>query len=260
MKNTIIVIAILATLGTANAAPPSVCGNGQHTHNPHCTTDPTPAPTTPGTVNNGGTAAALAAAQARAEARATAIAAQQQAQRQQQTQRQVAKGGSAKVTNTVNVSLPAAATTAETKTALTEQPVKEAAAAKSEPLIVAPAQERDPVATAYAAPLTATNGTCMGSTTGGVQFAGWGASGGSTWTDNNCDIRYDAEALRAAGLHKAAIARLCQKADIEKAMALTDTPCPGTKAAEAKRAAAVLNDEPVPARQVSASASLQLLP
>lgn len=97
------------------------------------------------------------------------------------------------------------------------------------------AQERAPVATAYAAPLTATNGTCMGSSSAGGQGASFGISIGSTWTDTSCDIRYDAEALRAAGLPLAAQARLCQKADIAKAMEAAGTPCPGTAP---KRAAA----------------------
>lgn len=97
----------------------------------------------------------------------------------------------------------------------------------------APAQERNPVATAYAAPLTATNGTCMGSSSAGGQGAAFGLSIGTTWTDSSCDIRYDAEALRAAGLPLAAQARLCQKADIAKAMEAAGTPCPGSKRAAA---------------------------
>jgi hypothetical protein len=109
---------------------------------------------------------------------------------------------------------------------------------------VTPAQERNPVATAYAAPLTATNGTCMGSSTAGAQGAALGVSFGTTWTDSSCDIRYDAEALRAAGLPIAARARLCQKPEIAKAMEAAGTPCPG---AEAKRADDILNGRPVAA-------------
>ncbi len=91
------------------------------------------------------------------------------------------------------------------------------------------AQDRDPVSTAYAAPLTASNGTCMGSTSGGIQGIGLGISVGSTWTDESCDMRYDAEALRAAGLPKAAQARLCQKKEIAEAMKAAGTPCPEVK-------------------------------
>lgn len=93
------------------------------------------------------------------------------------------------------------------------------------------AQERAPVATAYAAPLTASNGTCMGSSSAGAQGIGLGLSFGTTWTDNSCDLRYDAEALRAAGLPAAAQARLCQKPEIAKAMEAAGTPCPGAKKA-----------------------------
>lgn len=91
------------------------------------------------------------------------------------------------------------------------------------------AQERDPVATAYASPLTASNGTCMGSSSAGAQGASFGLSFGSTWSDSSCDLRYDAEALRAAGLPKAAAARLCQKAEIAQAMMDAGTPCPQAK-------------------------------
>ena len=88
------------------------------------------------------------------------------------------------------------------------------------------AQDRDPVSTAYAAPLTASNGTCMGSTSGGIQGIGLGISVGSTWSDSSCDMRYDAEARRAAALPKAAQARLCQKKEIAAAMEAAGTPCP----------------------------------
>lgn len=100
--------------------------------------------------------------------------------------------------------------------------------------VYAPAQERDPVATAYAAPLTASNGTCMGSSSGGAQSAAFGFSVGTTWTDGSCDIRYDAEALRAAGLPMAARARLCQKPEIAKAMEAAGTPCPKARTAAAE--------------------------
>lgn len=105
--------------------------------------------------------------------------------------------------------------------------------------VVYEAQARNPVATAYAAPLTASNGTCMGSSSAGGQGAAFGLSIGTTWTDNNCDIRYDAEALRAAGLPGAAQARLCQKAEIAKAMDAAGTPC--SSVGGGRRAEAILN-------------------
>jgi hypothetical protein len=114
---------------------------------------------------------------------------------------------------------------------------------------VAPAQERNPVATAYAAPLTSTNGTCMGSSSGGGQGAAIGISFATTWTDNNCDIRYDAEALRAAGLADAARARLCQKPEIKAAMEAAGTPCQDK--GSAKRAEAALSGTSVASAEVA---------
>lgn len=92
------------------------------------------------------------------------------------------------------------------------------------------AQERNPVNTAYAAPLAAANGTCMGSTSGGAQGVSFGVSFGSTWVDAGCDARYDATALAYIGLKRAAQARLCLKPEIAKAMEAAGTPCPTANA------------------------------
>lgn len=108
-----------------------------------------------------------------------------------------------------------------------------------------------PVATAYAAPLAASNGTCMGSSSAGAQGVGFGLSIGSTWTDSSCDMRYDAEALRAAGLPGAAQARLCQKPEIAKAMEAAGTPCPGAKKAAAVTQPAPVAEVPAPAVKTS---------
>lgn len=88
---------------------------------------------------------------------------------------------------------------------------------------------RIPVATAYAAPLAASNGTCMGSSSAGFQGMAVGISLGTTWNDESCDMRYDAEALRLAGMPLAAVARLCQKSEIADAMKAAGTPCPGSQ-------------------------------
>lgn len=138
---------------------------------------------------------------------------QQQGQLQGQQQQAVSNSGGNRLTNEGN--------NAAQKTSVTvEGDIYEAA--------------KIPVATAYAAPLTASNGTCMGSSSGGAQGPGFGVSFGSTWTDSSCDMRYDAEALRAAGQPAAAIARLCQKPEIAAAMEAAGTKCPG----KAKTAAA----------------------
>ena len=127
----------------------------------------------------------------------------------------------------MNVTAPATSAPVEAKVAPSEQPIKQAAAAeKSDQLVVAPAQARDPVATAYAAPLIATNGTCMGSSSGGAQGAALGVTFATTWTDDGCDARYDAQALEAVGMRAAAIARLCQREGNRKAMAAAGKNCP----------------------------------
>lgn len=97
------------------------------------------------------------------------------------------------------------------------------------------AQKRNPVSTAYSGPLTSANGTCMGSTSAGAQGIGFGLSFGSTWVDTSCDMRYDAEALRAAGLAGAARERLCQKPEIAKAMEDAGTPCKSSKTAQTQQ-------------------------
>jgi len=232
------------------------CGVGQQTNGCGGTT-PTPAP-----INNGGAGGAgghggaggtglgvgvgIAAAQANAAAVAasssSANAAANQVQGQQQGQTQSSRntatggaGGRATATggNSGGNTLNGGAVTVSVE------------GAKGD-VYVAPAQERNPVNTAYAAPVVASNGTCMGSSSGGGQGAAIGISFATTWTDNSCDIRYDAEALRAAGLQRAAQARLCQKADIAKAMEAAGTPCPS---AEGKRAESILNGEQQPVAQ-----------
>lgn len=154
---------------------------------------------------------------------------QQQGQGQHQGQSQAAISGGNKLTNEGNNSAQSTSVTVEGDTYQ---------AAKI------------PVATAYAAPLAASNGTCMGSSSGGAQGPGFGVSFGSTWTDSSCDMRYDAEALRAAGLPGAAQARLCQKPEIAAAMDAAGTPCPGAKKSAAAPAAPVTA---VPAPQVQTS-------
>jgi hypothetical protein len=255
MKRTFLAALVMFASFAAMATPPAVCGNGQHTGNPHCTTPTTP--TTPGNGGAGGAggaggnASAVAAAQARAEARANAIAAQQQAQSQTSRNTNTNKNSNTVKTNinapvNVSVSLPAG-TVSTAKSGTPADTVKEMPAAqKSDTVIVDNENTRYPVSTAYAAPLTASNGTCMGSSSAGAQGASLGVSFGTTWTDTSCDIRYDAEALRAANMPRAAIARLCQKAEIAKAMEAAGTPCPRS---DAKRAESILNGEAVTQRQ-----------
>lgn len=100
------------------------------------------------------------------------------------------------------------------------------------------AQKRDPVATAYAAPLVASIGTCLGSASGGVQATGVGIAFGTTTLDEGCDTRYDAAALKMMGASELVVkARLCAKPEIRAAYKDAGQPCPQDQA-QAKQAAA----------------------
>jgi hypothetical protein len=60
--------------------------------------------------------------------------------------------------------------------------------------------------------------TCLGSVSGGGSFVGTGFSFGSTIPDPGCAARLDARTLWSMGLKKAAVARLCLTAEIQRAM------------------------------------------
>lgn len=91
------------------------------------------------------------------------------------------------------------------------------------------AQERNPVSSATAPGLTSANGSCMGSTSVGAQGVGFGISVGGTWTDGDCDRRYDSIRLQEMGMHKAAVLMMCGKASVAKVMKDAGTPCPTDK-------------------------------
>ena len=60
--------------------------------------------------------------------------------------------------------------------------------------------------------------TCLGSVSGGGSAIGWGATFGTTVPDPGCNARLDARTLWSFGLKKAAVARLCLSADINRSM------------------------------------------
>ena len=95
------------------------------------------------------------------------------------------------------------------------------------------AQLRDPVATATAPALAVSNGTCMGSTSGGVQGVSFGVSVGGTWVDAGCDARYDTILLQTMGLSGVAKQRICQKPEVAKAMRDAGESCAATPSASA---------------------------
>jgi outer membrane protein OmpA-like peptidoglycan-associated protein len=93
----------------------------------------------------------------------------------------------------------------------------------------APADSRPrriPVATAFAASLTASQETCMGSRTFGVQAIGFGFSIATTWSDRQCRRVRNARALDDLGYRSAALALLCQDDEVFDAMRRAGTPCP----------------------------------
>lgn len=85
---------------------------------------------------------------------------------------------------------------------------------------------RIPAATAFAASLIATDDTCMGSRSFGVQAMGFGVSFATTWQDRSCRRLKNARALDALGYRPAAIQLLCQDTEVWRAMERAGTPCP----------------------------------
>lgn len=86
---------------------------------------------------------------------------------------------------------------------------------------------RIPVPTAYAGPIIASEDTCMGSRSFGLQLAGFGVSFATTWQDRQCRRIKNARQLNALGYQRAAIALLCQDDEVFAAMERAGTPCPG---------------------------------
>jgi hypothetical protein len=117
---------------------------------------------------------------------------------------------------------------------------------------VAEAQARNPVSTAFAAPLVAADDTCMGSSSAGGQGVGFGLSLGTTWHDEDCVRRKDARELHNMGQKKAALALLCQSDHVAEAMAAAGTACPGR--VESLAPAAGDSDEPVRERHARQNA------
>lgn len=88
------------------------------------------------------------------------------------------------------------------------------------------ASSRIPVSTAYAAPLTSGIDTCMGSSSGGAQGAGFGLSIGTTWNDAHCRMLKDTLLLNNIGRPKAAFMRMCMDKDLRAALEDSGEACP----------------------------------
>lgn len=78
-------------------------------------------------------------------------------------------------------------------------------------------------------PLTTSNDTCMGSTSGSVNIAGLGIGGGSTWTDTNCKRLKNARELWNMGMKGAGMALMCMDAENRQALTSSGYECPKTK-------------------------------
>ena len=269
MKNSIIITfaALVVACGAALAAPGNNgggaggCGVGQQTNGCGGT------PATPGAVNNGGSGGAGGAGGIGIGGSATGGSVlgsgnsssssgvvgsgnsanintlgqqqgQAQGQAQGQQQGQVATGGSSSSTSGASSNSGGNTfTTGATTQTVTSGPVSQSNAGNNTQTSVTvhgdtvtyEAQKRNPVSTAYSGPLAASNGTCLGSASGGLQTVAVGVSFGTTTLDEGCDARYDAIALSQLGEHAAARARLCLKPEIAKAMEDAGVPCAGAK-------------------------------
>lgn len=77
---------------------------------------------------------------------------------------------------------------------------------------------RNPVNTAYAAALTSSNDTCMGSSSAGAQGITFGLSFGTTWKDDDCVKRKDARFLHNIQRTEVGLSLMCQKDSIRLAV------------------------------------------
>ena len=80
------------------------------------------------------------------------------------------------------------------------------------------AQKRNPVSTTWAAPLVASDDTCMGSTSVGGQGITIGLSIGTTWSDKDCVIRKDSRLLHNANRSEIALSLMCSKKAVREAV------------------------------------------
>jgi hypothetical protein len=87
------------------------------------------------------------------------------------------------------------------------------------------ATQRAPAATAFAAPLSASEDTYMRSHSVGLQAIGFGFSIASTREDVSCRRLHNARALDELGYRDAALQLLCFDKDVRRAMERAGTPC-----------------------------------
>jgi hypothetical protein len=88
----------------------------------------------------------------------------------------------------------------------------------------------------------------MGSVSGSVNFAGFGASAGTTVVDQNCVMLKNSRELWNMGMKAAALARLCMDTDNKEALEVTGFQCPVMKREQAKQQDEKITDPYVRAR------------
>jgi hypothetical protein len=85
--------------------------------------------------------------------------------------------------------------------------------------------------------LTTSNDTCMGSTSGGANGAGFGVSFGSTWTDEHCKRLKMSRELWNKGMKAASLAMDCMDPGAKAALEMTGTKCPQSMTVAERREA-----------------------
>jgi hypothetical protein len=263
MKRALLALSLF-TAFVANATPPSVCGNGQHTGNPHCQA-PTPTPGNGGAGGAGGQGGAGGSGVGIgiAGASANAVAAQQQGQIQGQStnvRNNVRNDNNLYSTNqnanqvnsrNTNQAMGGNGHASSGGNVLTQQG---GAVTVEGDTYIAPAQERNPVATAYA-PNVSPTALCALGVSGGAQGASFGVSFGGSYTDENCVLLEQVRTTAAILKDSATAAEMmCGLPAYKAARARTGKPCAD---ADGKRAEAILEDRPVAA---ASSQPLNLLP
>lgn len=75
-------------------------------------------------------------------------------------------------------------------------------------------------------PLTTSNDTCMGSTSGSINGPGFGVGLGTTWTDDNCVMLKNSRELWNMGMKAASMALMCTDPRTRSALEVTGYSCP----------------------------------
>src|SRR5574337_90606 len=210
MKNTLITIAAALALGAAYAGQPGNngnghggCGQGQHTNGCGASSGGG----TAGTVNNGG-AGGAGGAGGQGGAGGTGVGI-----------------GIGHAGNSASSSSARGGNQRQSASSAQSQTNEGNALAGGNNSVTVTQDVPRQTASAYAPALAASNGTCLGSASGGVQAPGFGFSAGSTKLDEGCDRRYNAQELARLGYTAAATALMCQDAGVAKAMETAGTPC-----------------------------------